>query len=154
MVEILADWSQQPTRSRLVRHALRSLVKKGHPGALALLGYHPSTGLVIETIEIDPRRVLIGEMTSVTVKLTNPMTEPESALVDLRIHFVKANGKPSPKVFKGKEITIGPGETEVVRKSISLASHTTRTPYPGTHQVEVVINGVAYDGGMFEVTVP
>ena len=34
---------------------------------------------------------------------------------------------------------------------MSLRTHTTRTPYPGTHAAELLINGAAYPIGSFEV---
>ncbi len=43
VVETATRWLAEPDANadRLVRHALRTLVKKGHPGALALLGSAP-----------------------------------------------------------------------------------------------------------------
>ena len=69
----------------------------------------------------------------------------------LRLNFVKASGSTTPKVFKGAELEIPPGETANVRKTISLAQHSTRTHYPGTHPVEVLVNGVAIPIGSFEL---
>jgi hypothetical protein len=39
-----------------------------------------------------------------------------------------------------------------MRKTISLAKHSTRTPYPGDHRVEALLNGVAVSVGGFTVT--
>jgi hypothetical protein len=61
--------------------------------------------------------------------------------VDLRVLFVKANGKPSPKAFKLKELELLPQEQPRLVKKISLAQHTTRTHYPGQHRVGVLVNG-------------
>ena len=68
------------------------------------------------------------------------------------VHFVKANGSTSPKVFKGAERTLQPGAEEVVRKSVSVAQHSTRTHYPGTHRVEVQVNGTIVAENTFELT--
>ena len=40
-VEIARDWLKKPTKDRewAAKHALRTLIKKGHPGALGLMGY-------------------------------------------------------------------------------------------------------------------
>ena len=68
--------------------------------------------------------------------------------VDLRVHFVKANGSTSVKVFKGAELDIEPGGQASVRKTISVAQHSTRKHYAGRHAVEVLINGaIAPIGG-------
>ncbi len=73
------------------------------------------------------------------------------ALVDLRIHFVKANGTTSPKVFKGAELHVPSGGSGTVRKTVSVRQHSTRTHYPGEHQVDALVNGVAHPLGSFVV---
>ncbi len=75
-----------------------------------------------------------------------------AGLLDFRIHFVKSNGSTSPKVFKGGEVDLGPGETGVIATSVSLKQHSTRTHYPGRHSVEVLLNGVAFDADSFTLT--
>jgi hypothetical protein len=55
-------------------------------------------------------------------------------------------------VFNGAEVDVEGGATTVVKKTISLKVHTTRTPYAGTHDVEVLINGDGSPLGSFELT--
>ena len=73
------------------------------------------------------------------------------ALVDFIVHFVKANGTMSPKVFKGGERSVAAGASTRVSKLVSLAQHSTRTHYPGIHTVDVQINGKAHPGGSFVI---
>ena len=138
-------------RRRLVRHGLRTLVKQGDPAALAVLGYDADSPIRVGAVVIAPDRVAIGGKVRIGVPLTNPGDACAAGLVDLRVHFVKANGSTSPKVFKGAEVTIPPGETTTVRKTVSIAQHSTRTHYPGSHQVDIMLNGVTHGGGSFEV---
>jgi hypothetical protein len=72
-------------------------------------------------------------------------------LLDLRIHFVKANGKPSPKVFKLRTVTLEPGRIQELRKTVSLAELTTRKHYPGNHDVEALVNGKVVPLGSFQL---
>jgi len=61
-VQVARRWWQegdQPTR-RLVRHALRGLIKAGHPGALDVLGFGPPEG-VQASLTVQPDPVSIGE---------------------------------------------------------------------------------------------
>jgi hypothetical protein len=95
--------------------------------------------------------VEIGEKVRIEVELENPVAVVSGALVDLRIHFVKAKGSTRAKVFKGAQLELEAGEIRTVRKSISLAQQSTRTHYPGEHRLEVLVNGVAHPGGTFEV---
>ena len=85
------------------------------------------------------------------VKIENPSGKAAAVLVDLRIHFVKANGATRVKVFKGGELMLEPGDATTIRKTISLAQHTTRKHYPGLHSVEVQLNGSVHPGGQFHV---
>ena len=140
-----------PERSWLIRHALRSAVKRGEPAALEILGFVPATGVEVRDIHIAPAVASIGESVTFTAELANKGSTAQQLLVDLRIYFVKANGRPSPKVFVLKELEIEPGGSARLTKTISLAQHTTRTHYPGQHRVEVVVNGRASGIGVFDV---
>jgi hypothetical protein len=68
------------------------------------------------------------------------------------VHFVKKSGRPQAKVFKLKSLALLPGAAVHVRKTISLAVHTTRRPHPGRHHVGVVVNGRERPVGYFDVS--
>ena len=144
-------WNDDENRRRLIRHGLRTLIKQGDPGALAVLGYGAESPVQLESVVVDPEIVGIGDSVRITVELTNPGDESGGALVDIIVHFVKANGSISPKVFKGGERSLQPGGSATVSKLISVAQFSTRTHYPGTHVVEVQINGRVEPGGVFEI---
>ena len=153
LIETCRRWTQDATAERrwLIRHALRSAVKRGDPEALEILGYGQATAAVVRDVRVAPAVVPIGESVTFTVGLTNQGSTTERLLVDLRVHFVKANGRPSPKVFKLKELDLAPHASAELTKTISLAQHTTRTHYPGTHRAEVLVNGRASVAHLFEV---
>ncbi|HJY44935.1 MAG TPA: DNA alkylation repair protein [Propionibacteriaceae bacterium] len=153
LIETCRQWLRgaTPERSWLIRHALRSAVKRGEPAALEILGFVPATGVQVRDIHIAPAVASIGESVAFTVVLANEGSTPQQLLVDLRVYFVKANGRPSPKVFVLKELEIGRGGSARLTKTISLAQHTTRTHYPGQHRVEVVLNGRTSGVGVFDV---
>ncbi len=146
-------WMREPTPERrwLVRHALRSAVKRGDPEALQILGFVPAGAVAVRAIDITPAVVPIGESVTFTVELANEGPSTEQLLVDLRVYFMKANGRPSPKVFKVKALDLDPQTSARLTKTISLAQHTTRTHYPGLHRVEVLVNGGASGSRAFDV---
>lgn len=146
-------WSDAtPERKRLVRHGLRTLIKQGHPEALAVLGYGPDSPVQVAEVTVRPESVRIGERVEVEIRLVNPSNSEAGALVDIIVQFVKANGSASPKVFKGAEMTLAPGQEATVKKSVSLRQHSTRTHYPGRHAVEVQLNGTVVSGVGFELS--
>jgi 3-methyladenine DNA glycosylase AlkC len=153
LVATCRRWMAGATEERrwLVRHALRFAVKRGDPDALDVLGFRPSEPAKVEAVTIEPSRPSIGGKVRVTARVGNSGTRPASFNVDLRIHFVKAGVKTSPKVFKLREVDLAPGERVSVSKVVGLHQQTTRTHYPGVHQVELVINGRSHPAGSFEL---
>lgn len=134
---------------RLVRHGLRTLIKAGHPDALDVLGYGSQSPARVGAASIEPAEVPIGGNIVIAVDVENPSATVCAALVDLRVHFVKANGSANAKVFKGAELQLEPGGTKTVRKTVSVKQHSTRTHYPGLHAVDVMINGRVESIGSF-----
>jgi 3-methyladenine DNA glycosylase AlkC len=152
VAELCARWmDEDPQRRPLVRHALRTLVKQGHTRALAALGFGAGTPASIDAVAVEPATAAIGSRIAIRTTVTNPTPSTCRVVVDFRVHFVKADGTTRPKVFKGAELDLGPGQTTTVRKTISLAQHTTRRHYPGRHGVEVLMNGVAHPAPDFVV---
>ena len=138
-------------RRALIEHALRSAVKRGHPGALRLLGYGRKASVAVKKVRFEPRRVTIGGRVIVSFVVKNTATSSQDVLVDLIVHFVKATGRTSRKVFKVTRATLRRGEAMTLRKTISLGVHTTRVPQPGRHAVEVAVNGEVRKLGSFQV---
>ena len=64
---------------------------------------------------------------------------------------MKANGKPRPKVFKLRRIDLPAGELVELAGKVSLAEMTTRRHYPGRHSIELLVNGVRFPLGVFDV---
>jgi hypothetical protein len=83
--------------------------------------------------------------------LHNPSTELATALVDWRVHYTKADGRSTPKVFKGSTVHVPPGEQQVLEKTCSLRQMSTRIHHPGRHAVVLLINGQAHQLGAFEL---
>ena len=154
VIEVARRWWSDGDyhRRRLVRHGLRTLIKAANLEALDVLGYGPSSAAKVATVTVGPQSLPIGGKITIEVVVHNPNDGPAGALVDLRVHFVKANGTTSAKVFKGAELNLESGESGTVRKSVSVAQHTTRTHYPGVHRVEVVLNGATVPAGSFVLT--
>jgi len=153
LVDTTRRWMKDATTERrwLIRHALRSAVKRGEPGALSVLGFNEDTDISIRNVSIEPKRAAIGGSVAINLEVANKNQRKLRALVDLKIHFIKANGKASPKVFKMRAIELAPQEVIRLRKTISLADMTTRKHYPGMHKVEVLVNGSASCIGEFEL---
>lgn len=145
-------WMQDADENRqwIIRHALRSAVKRADPQALAILGFGGKASVIVDAIDITPR-LRIGEKLLISFSVTNRSRKTQDVLVDFRIHYIKANGASKPKVFKLKQLQLMPGESTQLRKAVSLQEMTTRKHYAGVHVVDLVINGVVQPLGKFEL---
>jgi hypothetical protein len=143
VVAIARRWTDgaPPERRRLVRHALRTLLKAGDPAAMEAAGLDGSAALAVTALRVDPAPARIGGALAVEVEVANEGAAPARVLVHLRVHFVTARGGTSPRVFVVRELALGPGRRATARATVSLRRHTTRTPHPGEHRIEAVVNG-------------
>ena len=139
-------------RRALVKHALRTCVKRGDPRALALLGFGGAPVVDVTNVVFSPKRVPIGGSVRVSFDVVSTSKRAQTLAVDLVVGFVKARGQTSPKVFKVGTATLAAREKASFAKRVSVAVHTTRTPYPGRHAVEAAINGERRALGAFVVT--
>ena len=153
LAQTAKKWMRNATEERrwLIRHALRSAVKRGEPGALHVLGAGHEAQVVVRQRSIMPSRVRVGQSVTVAFELRNAQSKLQRVVVDFRIHFVKANGSTTPKVFKLKLIELSPRASVSFKKTVSLKPMTTRKHYPGQHRVDILLNGRAKPLGTFEL---
>jgi len=151
-VMVLARWAKGANKERMwiVRHALRSLVKQGHTEALAILGFEPPK-VKVTNFEVKTPVVKFGEALVFQFELVSEAKKQQDLVIDYVVHFVKANGSTSPKVFKMSTRTLNAGEVLVLDRKHAIWPITTRTYYGGTHRVEVQVNGQVLMGDDFEL---
>jgi 3-methyladenine DNA glycosylase AlkC len=149
-------WSKgaSPERAWLVRHALRSAIKRADPVALSVLGFGDKPKITLRKASLNPRCPRIGDKLLLSADIVNAGRQQQRILVDVRVYFVKANGQSAPKVFKLASLALAGGERASVRKTLSLAQQTTRRHYPGPHRVELVLNGRPQRLGVFDLQAP
>jgi len=149
---LCADWMPNASKERqkLVRHALRSLIKSGHPGALAALGY--GSPKLDATLSTSPKEINLGDALTLTAALTSNSSKPQKLVIDFALHLLKKNGKLAPKVFKWTTLNLAPGETRALTKNHAIKPVTTRVYYPGPQKVELLINGQSYGTCDFDLT--
>lgn len=138
-------------RRALVRHALRSLVKKGHRGALDVLGVGARPRVELGTLRLSAKSLRVGETLRFSFHVKSAAPRTQTLAVDYVVHFVKANGSPRPKVFKLKRIVLEAGASVELAAKVSFMSMTTRRHYPGRHRIEALVNGVTYPLGEFDL---
>lgn len=151
VVETAAAWidaataqgdSERLARTRwVVKHGLRTLVKKAHPGALGILGFEPVTVSVSAPTISTPVVTLPGSL-AFEFSVVNTGDTAAKLAVDFVVHYRKANGTLADKVFKLAAVTLEPGESKSFSKSHGFRQMTTRVHYAGEHALELQVNGV------------
>jgi len=144
---IVADWVEtylptaSPARRALLRHASRTLIKRGDARVLQAWGIGDRfAGALSLTLSAD--RVRVGETVVLTVHLQAPADGgTQSLVIDYAVHHVKADGRSSPTVFKGWRCALAPGTSRTLQKRHSMRAVTTRRYHAGQHRVAVQVNG-------------
>lgn len=137
------EWAENPDAHTpaVIRHGLRTLIKKADPDALRAVGYSG------DRITVDRPRLVSTEVAihegalTFTALVTNEGDTDAVVAIDYVIGFLRSRGTVSPKTFKLTSRTLAPGESITVAKSHSFRRITTRTYYPGRHVVTVQANG-------------
>lgn len=153
VVALCERWSVNAPEGRrwIVAHALRSLVKRGDRGALAVLGFGATAKVQVAGARFEPRRVKLESTLRFSFELVSRHRRAQELLVDYAVHFVKASGARRPKVFKLRKVVLAAGQRLRLDGRVSFASLTTRRPRPGTHAIDVLVNGATFPLGEFEV---
>ncbi len=152
VLERAASWGGADAGTRwIVRHALRTLVKRGDARALALLGASGAARIEAVPFAVTPARIELGETVTLAAELVSTAPDAQRLVVDYRIGYVKKNGSTAHKVFKLRELTLAPGQRIDIVRSQRIRDFTTRTHYAGRHGVELIVNGAAVAQAHFDL---
>ncbi len=104
-------------------------------------GYDGADGISLE-LTISSPKVLYGEALCFEIQCSGGGNK-QRVMIDYAIHFVKANGKRTPKVFKWKDTQLNATGGLVASRKHAIKPITTRTYYGGEHLLEIIVNGVS-----------
>jgi 3-methyladenine DNA glycosylase AlkC len=153
VLEVLRRWRALDTDEIgwITSHALRTLIKSGHPGALELLGYSSAPAIAVRELTVEPKSIPMGGQVTFYFEIESQSDEPQDLIIDYVVHLIRANGKQTPKVFKLTKRTLEPGQVLSISRRHSFAPVTTRKYYPGAHAIEPKINGRLFQRVDFEL---
>ena len=95
----------------------------------------------LRNFKVTKKSVKLGERLEFEFVVRSNAKTAQKLVIDYVVHFVKANRKTAPKVFKLKTVTVPAGSEIEVTKSHHLKPITTRVYYGGAHRLEIQING-------------
>jgi hypothetical protein len=140
MLGVVKRWYGEDVKTDwIVKHACRSLLKKGDLEALSLFGYGDDPGVNVARLSLQPHTITIGDSIDFSFELSVEKNMP--LRIEYGIHYVKAKGNRTQKVFMLKNVQGKAGQTLTVTKKHAFKDLSTRKHYRGTHTLSVIVNG-------------
>ena len=93
----------------------------------------------------------MGEEIEFAFQIESNAEEEQNLMVDFVVHYMKANGKTAPKVFKLSKKKLPAKGSLNFKKKLSFKAITTRKYYEGLHQIEIQVNGKRYGKREFQL---
>ncbi|MDX1906195.1 MAG: hypothetical protein SF053_04115 [Bacteroidia bacterium] len=151
VLDIARRWQgHDPGTDWIIKHATRTLLKRGEQAALTIFGFEPQA-VQVSGLTLSPNVVPIGGQITLSCQLEVAATAPVQLRLEYAVHFVKANGTTSPKVFQIREGLVAPGAPVSITLRHAFRQLTTRIHYPGIHRIVLLVNGIANAEGVVEV---
>ena len=143
VTETLTTWlaTSHPPDDRLVSHGLRTLVKRGDPAAMRLLGFDTDAQVEVEHFGCQPAAITLGQSIELSAVIRSTTKQDQHLVVDYVIHHPTATGDWSTKVFKWTNLRLPAAATLTIEKRRAIKAISTRTYHPGLHRVELQVAG-------------
>jgi len=140
VIEIAKRWYGTDEKTNwIVKHGLRTLLKKSNPDALAIFGLGNSGAVEVSDLVIGSSSVVWGGDLIFSFVIT--AKADTKVRLEYGIDYMKANGKQSRKVFQISEILLSQNQIKHYTRKHALADHSTRKHYAGAHAVTLIANG-------------
>ena len=142
-LKLVAEWKgKNSNRDKLLKHASRTLLKKGEPIILELFGYRNAQHIAVNQFIIQDSKVKINQKLTFSFDFTNHNDHSTLIRLEYAIYYLLKNGTHAKKVFKISEKEYEAGANVQILRNHPFKVITTRTFYPGEHFVSLIINGI------------
>jgi 3-methyladenine DNA glycosylase AlkC len=143
VLEIGERWfGESLNRDKLVKHALRTLLKQGNTRAMELFGFTNSDKVSVTQLKISPLKIEIGNDGVFSFKLEHSAGKTMKLRIEYAVYYIKSSGRQSRKIFQLTENTFETDRVYEFEKKQHFKNLTTRKHYTGLHRLALVVNGV------------
>ncbi|MDQ3048735.1 MAG: DNA alkylation repair protein [Bacteroidota bacterium] len=154
MLNTVRSWDKtNKDTAWIIKHASRTLIKKGHPESLAIFDFEKNVKIKLDAIKLEKNKLRLGDMLSFSFDISSLKSTSQKLVIDYKIHYCKNSGELFPKVFKLKEVVIKPKQSLKISKLHSFKDLSTRKHYSGKHAIEIMVNGKSFSQKEFILTV-
>ena len=141
VLEIAQRWlGTSAATDRLVRHACRTLLKRGDQRALKLFGHHDDVAVGVTALKLSASEIPIGADLAFSFRVR--AAAKTSARVEYAVDFMKSDGRTRRKVFHVGVKALDPAAPLTITRTHRFRDFSTRKHYPGKHRIAVLVNGV------------
>lgn len=134
-------WSGQDEKiDWIIRHASRTLTKRGDQSALSLQGISLSSKCRVDKFWWT-RVVNAPAPLEFSFDFTSLSKSGTKFRIDYSVDYLTSTGKISTKIFRIQEGVFEKNETVSIRKRLLFKDLTTRKHFPGKHAISILING-------------
>lgn len=142
MLRVLTSWDKANAHTLwIIKHASRTLIKKGNQESLSLFDFEKNVKAEVNNFKLNKKILRLGDSLVFEFDIHSQKSKTQKLVIDYAIHYYKKTGALLPKVFKLKELTLAGNTTVHLSKKHSFQDFSTRKHYPGTHAIEILING-------------
>ena len=154
MIGLVSGWDKANANTAwIVKHASRTLIKKGHSDSLSVFNFEKNVKATIENFKIKKNTIKLGEALEFSFDLVSGKTTDQKLVIDYVIWYQKKSADLSPKVFKLKELVLQPKQSIAINKKQVFKDFTTRKHSAGEHRVEIQVNGKILHGQAFKLVI-
>lgn len=142
VIALVNKWKgTSPETDWIVKHASRGLLKQGHIQALAAFNLNHKAKARIEQFKLSHKQIALGQNINFGFTLVNDEKKQTALRIEYKIYFIKANGKPSGKIFQIGTYNLKGGEQLLIQRKHTFVNLTTRKHYAGLHRIAIILNG-------------
>lgn len=145
MLELIKAWDKNNTHTAwIMKHASRTLIKKGNAESLAIFEFEKDPKIQLANFKVIKPKLKLGQHLEFEFDLISEKRKDQKLVVDYILHYCKKGSELTKKVFKLKDLTLKPGQKITISKKQLLKDFSTRKHYTGTHFIEIQVNGKSY----------
>lgn len=154
MLKLIHSWDKNNKHTAwIIKHASRTLIKKGHAGSLSVFDFEKDAKVKIENFNLSPKKLILGKELCFEFDLISEKNKTQKLVIDYVIQYRKKSGELAPKVFKLKELHLPAKQKVRLSKKQWIKDFTTRKHFAGIHLLELQINGQRLAKKEFEIVV-
>ena len=151
VIDIAKKWKGMSKETdALVKHACRTLLKKGDSEVLKIFGFD-SSFMELSHFKVLTPEVRVGGQLEFSFSISNKDSKSRIVRLEYGLYYLKQNGSLSKKVFKISEREMERGNTYEIKRKQSFKLITTRKFHVGAHQLSIIVNGLESEKLDFEL---